>query len=60
DQTLYKQREEIEQAWRIVQPVLDAWGANQDEGIPTYPAGTWGPPAADIMLARDSRHWRIP
>ncbi|MFA9478153.1 glucose-6-phosphate dehydrogenase [Phycisphaerales bacterium AB-hyl4] len=60
DQTLYKQREEIEQAWRIVQPVLDAWEANRDETIPTYPAGSWGPPAADIMLARDSRHWRIP
>ncbi|MEX1015462.1 MAG: glucose-6-phosphate dehydrogenase [Phycisphaeraceae bacterium] len=60
DQTLYKQREEIEQAWRIVQPVLDAWEANPDEPIPTYPAGTWGPPAADIMLAKDGRHWRIP
>lgn len=56
DQTLYKQREEIEQAWRIVQPVLDHW-ARDDSPIPEYSAGTWGPTEADDLLARDGRAW---
>ncbi|HEX7010250.1 MAG TPA: glucose-6-phosphate dehydrogenase [Phycisphaeraceae bacterium] len=59
DQTLFKQREEIEHAWRVVQPVLDAWAQDRDEEIPTYPAGSWGPSAADVLLARDGRHWRV-
>lgn len=57
DQTLYKDRHEVEHAWRIVQPVLDAWA--QDHGaIPTYPAGSWGPAEADGLLATDGRTWR--
>lgn len=59
DQTLFKQREEIEQAWRIVQPVIDHWAEDADGPIPTYTAGSWGPAAAEVLLARDGRHWHI-
>ncbi len=57
DQTLFKHRDETEEAWRVVQPVLDYWTANPQEDLPNYAAGTWGPSSADIMMARDSRHW---
>ena len=58
DQTLFKHRDEIEQAWRVVQPVLDYWQATPQDDLPNYPAGSWGPSASDIMMARDGRHWR--
>lgn len=57
DQSLFKHRDEIEQAWRIVQPVLDYWAENPQDDLPNYAAGTWGPSAADVMMARDGRHW---
>ncbi len=60
DQTLYKHRDEIEQAWRIVQPVLDYWDANPQSDLPNYAAGTWGPQASDKMMARDGRQWHNP
>jgi len=60
DQTLYKHRDEIEHAWRVVQPVLDYWKENPDNGLPNYAAGTWGPSSSDIMMARDGRHWHNP
>ncbi|MFW6033440.1 MAG: glucose-6-phosphate dehydrogenase [Phycisphaeraceae bacterium] len=60
DQTLFKQREEIERAWAVVQPVLEAWERDRDAEIPVYPAGTWGPSAADLLLARQGRYWRNP
>ncbi len=60
DKTLYKHRDEIESAWRVVQPVLDYWAANPQDDLPNYAAGTWGPSAADIMLARDNRRWHNP
>lgn len=58
DQTLFKHRDEIESAWNIVQPVLDYWADNPQDDLPNYAAGTWGPQAADEMMAREGRHWR--
>ncbi|RME22263.1 MAG: glucose-6-phosphate dehydrogenase, partial [Candidatus Zixiibacteriota bacterium] len=57
DQTLFKHRDEIECAWNAVQPVLDYWKENPQDDLPNYNAGTWGPSAADIMMARDGRYW---
>ncbi len=60
DQTLFKHRDEIECAWKAVQPVLDYWKANPQEDLPNYAAGTWGPEAADSLLAQDNRYWHNP
>jgi glucose-6-phosphate 1-dehydrogenase len=58
DQTLYKHRDEVETGWRIVQPVLDSRRVR--ESIQTYRPGSWGPDAADELLARDRRRWHNP
>lgn len=60
DQTNFKQREEIEQAWAIVQPVLDQWKDLGEHGLHFYESGVWGPDAADEMMSRDGRHWHVP
>ena len=59
DPTLFIRTDEVEQAWRIVAPVLEAWS---DPSFPLarYDAGTWGPKEADRLLDRDGRHWRTP
>jgi glucose-6-phosphate 1-dehydrogenase len=58
DPTLFIRTDEVEQAWRIVAPMLDAW-ANEDVKLGRYPAGTWGPREADELLRRDGRRWRV-
>jgi len=58
DQTLFKHRDEIESSWKAVQPVLDYWAKNPQEDLPNYNAGTWGPPAADVLMAKCGRYWR--
>lgn len=60
DQTLFKHRDEVEHAWRIVQPVLDYWASHSPKGMPNYAAGSWGPGESDAMMARDGRHWHNP
>jgi glucose-6-phosphate 1-dehydrogenase len=58
DPTLFMRADMVEQAWRIVQPVLDAWAADKTE-IPTYASGSAGPKAADALLMQDGkRAWR--
>jgi glucose-6-phosphate 1-dehydrogenase len=58
DQTLFMRADMTEQAWRVVQPVLDAWAAEKAD-FPNYDSGSDGPKAADELLARDGeRAWR--
>ena len=53
---LFVRSDEQEQAWRWVEPVLDAW--QRDTGGPRpYAAGTWGPAAASALVARDGHAW---
>ena len=59
DQTLFQRADQVEEGWRIVQSVLDAWAKQKPEDFPNYIAGTAGPAAADALLARDGgRSWR--
>jgi glucose-6-phosphate 1-dehydrogenase len=58
DPTLFMRADVVEQSWRIVQPVLDAWAKNGRADLPIYPAGSTGPSEADALLARDGRGWR--
>ncbi|MEU5103338.1 MULTISPECIES: glucose-6-phosphate dehydrogenase [unclassified Streptomyces] len=58
DANLFPRTEEVEESWKILDPVEDYWDTH---GRPEqYTAGTWGPKAADDMLARDGRNWRRP
>jgi glucose-6-phosphate 1-dehydrogenase len=59
DATLFIRSDEVDAAWRVVQPILDAWA--DDPGRPArYESGTWGPSEADRLLARDGHAWRQP
>lgn len=60
DQTLFARRDEVETAWKIVDPILHEWEAEGVTGLPLYEAGTWGPERADLLMARDGRAWRRP
>jgi glucose-6-phosphate 1-dehydrogenase len=62
DPTLFPRRDEVEEAWEIVQPILDRWAERPPDDLPNYEAGSWGPQAADDLIARDSpeRRWRRP
>ncbi len=53
---LFVRSDEQEQAWRWVEPVLDAWAADPN-GPRAYAAGSWGPPASSAMVARDGCVW---
>jgi glucose-6-phosphate 1-dehydrogenase len=58
DPTLFMRADMVEQAWRIVQPLLDDWSAKRAE-FPDYASGSEGPQAADALLAAaGKRVWR--
>jgi glucose-6-phosphate 1-dehydrogenase len=59
DQTLFTRADEVEEAWRVVTPILHAWETPTDPAsIPQYEAGTWEPTEAEFLINRDGRRWR--
>jgi glucose-6-phosphate 1-dehydrogenase len=59
DATLFIRSDEVEQAWRIVDPYLEAW-SEPGGGLHFYPAGSWGPHMADLLVERSGDEWRNP
>ncbi|MBV9568219.1 MAG: glucose-6-phosphate dehydrogenase, partial [Hyphomicrobiales bacterium] len=58
DATLFHRADMEEEAWRVVQPVLDAWARDKAK-FPNYVSGSDGPQDADELIARDGgRQWR--
>ena len=60
DMTLFHREDSVDASWRIVNPILDVWGALPPRDFPDYEAGSWGPASADKLLERDGRHWENP
>jgi glucose-6-phosphate 1-dehydrogenase len=57
DRSLFIRFDEVEWAWRVVDPILREW-ARERGFIATYPAGTWGPRDASRLFERDDQFWR--
>jgi len=57
DRSLFLRYDEVEYAWRVVEPVLDVWAVERDY-IPTYPAGSWGPREARRLFDKEEHRWR--
>ena len=60
DSTLFIRRDEVEAAWAMVTPVVEAWAAAGRTGLAYYPAGSWGPKEADRFIEADGREWVNP
>jgi glucose-6-phosphate 1-dehydrogenase len=57
DSTLFPHADEVEQSWRVIDPLETAWTGTEPS---PYRAGEWGPHAAFELLERDGRAWRRP
>lgn len=59
DSTLFNRYDSVALSWLILQPLLEAWATDAPAWpLAKYPAGSWGPVASDVLLARDGRQWR--
>jgi glucose-6-phosphate 1-dehydrogenase len=60
DATLFMRADQVEAAWRILMPVLDAWNASPPNDFPNYAGGTWGPDATQGLLVQQGHCWPAP
>ena len=57
DASLFARADEIELAWKLVDPILAAWEQSDAPPLAHYEPGSWGPAEADEFLARSGRAW---
>ncbi|MDX7999469.1 glucose-6-phosphate dehydrogenase [Xenorhabdus sp. Reich] len=55
-QALFVRRDEVEEAWKWVDSIMEAWASDNEPPKP-YQAGTWGPVASIALITRDGRSW---
>ena len=60
DSTLFTRHDWVEEAWALMDPIIQAWEKTAPIDFPNYEAGSWGPKAADEFLSIDDRRWRRP
>jgi glucose-6-phosphate 1-dehydrogenase len=60
EMTLFLRSDEVEAAWKIIDPLLCFWEEHPTEPMGTYSAGSWGPTEADELIAADGAKWRVP
>ncbi|MBO3271622.1 glucose-6-phosphate dehydrogenase [Hymenobacter defluvii] len=57
DQTLFMRGDQVEAAWDLIMPILNAWENKKSMNFPNYSADSWGPEIAEALIARDGYHW---
>lgn len=55
--TLFMRADQVEAAWKIIQPIMEAWQTRPPVDFPNYSPGTWGPEEAEALIARGGHHW---
>jgi len=60
DATLFMRADQIEASWSVIMPILNTWENVVPVEFPNYQAGSWGPEAAEVLIAQDGRSWVQP
>jgi len=60
DATLFMRADQVEAAWNLLMPVLDAWATTEPSDFPNYAAGSWGPDSVQGLLERQEHRWPQP
>jgi glucose-6-phosphate 1-dehydrogenase len=57
--TLFTRSDEVLSAWRFVMPIISGCSQTRPDNLHEYPAGTWGPAAAEDLIRADGRQWHL-
>jgi len=55
--TLFMRADQVEAAWKVITPIMEAWANRQPVDFPNYSPDSWGPEDAEALIARDGHNW---
>ncbi|WP_257668798.1 glucose-6-phosphate dehydrogenase [Parapedobacter tibetensis] len=59
DATLFMRSDQVEEAWDVITPILEAWESRDSLDFPNYASGAWGPESAEALIARQGHIWAL-
>jgi glucose-6-phosphate 1-dehydrogenase len=57
DPTLFMRSDQVEAAWEVIMPIIEAWESRPPVDFPNYSPGSWGPEDMEALIARDGHNW---
>jgi glucose-6-phosphate 1-dehydrogenase len=57
---LFMRADQVEAAWKVITPIMEAWANRQPVDFPNYSPDSWGPEDAEALIARDGHNWVSP
>jgi glucose-6-phosphate 1-dehydrogenase len=57
DATLFMRADQVEAAWKVIMPIIEAWESRPPVDFPNYSPGSWGPEDTEALIARDGHNW---
>ena len=55
--TQFMRADQVEAAWKVVMPIIEAWEMREPVDYPNYAPDSWGPEDAEALIARDGKNW---
>lgn len=55
--TLFMRGDQVEAAWKVITPIMEAWQTRTPVDFPNYGPASWGPEDAEALIAKDGFHW---
>jgi glucose-6-phosphate 1-dehydrogenase len=55
--TQFMRADQVEAAWKVIMPILEAWEARPPLSFPNYAPDSWGPEDAEALIAKDGKNW---
>lgn len=59
DPTLFMRSDQVEEAWDVIDSILEVWENRPSLDFPNYAAGAWGPENAEALIAKDGHVWAL-
>ena len=59
DASFFMRTDQVEAAWKVVTPILDAWKKESPRNFPNYAPGSWGPKKAETLIRQDDCDWTL-
>ncbi len=59
DSTLFMRSDQVEAAWKVLMPIIQAWEENPSVNFPNYESGLQGPEDAEALIAKDGHNWIV-
>ncbi|MER3498709.1 MAG: glucose-6-phosphate dehydrogenase [Chitinophagaceae bacterium] len=57
--TLFMRADQVEAAWKVITPIMEAWQNRKPVDFPNYAPGSWGPEDSEALIAKDGHHWVV-